>query len=415
MSDILLPIQVNSARKPNSKLYKNSYLIIPVSNIQNLDQHGLIDRTPFYFQPTITNIDPDFLLLNPELQTYKLYVKHDFYKKCTSKSYNIFQLINSYFTDIIPISSSANISFNYSMTSKVPMQKYKLVIQALVNWFSASNWWQLVFPKDKVSIISLTDAECQAVCSYPKFLKGGAQEQIIVKLCARIDNLIKYITKDSANPSTANQLTNHQLTNPHRLWIKFCNSLVNIRPGVEIMSSTENSNICSGYDIFNYLIQHTGLKQICSQEYQGYVDFLLFNLPPANPELCLSVFIRDNKLIGFSQTDLSVGYSARLSQIVNHNAEQLIELTHQIWQGLINNTGNSIYKLIEYEDVVLTLELILVSSFEPPGLELIKGIQIWNIEMGYGAWTQTGSKLFTWAELELLTGTPPVIKLIGSS
>ena len=63
--------------------------------------------------------------------------------------------------------------------------------------------------------------------------------------------------------------------------------------------------------------------------------------------------------------------------------------------------------------MVLTIELVAVPSFETPRQELIQRIQIWNIEMGYGAWTQTGSKLFTWAELELLTGTPPVIKLIG--
>ena len=392
---------------------RKSYLIIPVSNIQNLDQHGLIDRTPFYFQPTITNIDPEFLLLNPDLQTYKLCVKRDFYKKCASKSYNIFQLIDGYFTDIIIISSSTDISFNYSMTSKVPYQKYKLVAQAFVNWFSAANWWHAVFPKDKVGIICLTDAERQAVCSYPKMAKGGAQEQIISKLCARINNLIKYITRATTDPSSTHQLTKLQQNTPPRLWVKFCNSLVSIRPGSELKPSADTNNVCSGYDIFNYLIQHTGLKQICSQKYQGYVDFLLFNLPPANPELCLSVFIRDNKLIGFSQTDLKMGYSARLSQIVNHNAEQLIQLTYQKWQGLINNSGNSIHKLIEYEDVVLTIELIPVPSFETPGLELIQGIQIWNIEMGYGAWTQTGSKLFTWAELELLTGTPPVIKLIG--
>lgn len=404
MSDILLPIQENSATKPNTKLYKKSYLIIPVSNIQNLDQHGIIDRSPFYFQPTIPNIDPELLLLNPDLQTYKLCVKRDFYKKCAGKSYNIFQLIDGYFTDIVLVSSSTDISFNYSMTTKVPIQKYKLVAQALVNWFSAANWWQLVFPKDKVGIISLNNDERRAVCSYSKLVKGGVQEQIINKLCARIDNLIKYIT-----------LSRYGINSipPQKLWVKFCNPLVFIRPGSELKPSSDINNVCSGYDIFNYLIQHTGLKQICSQEYQGYVDFLLFNLPPANRELCLSVFIRDNKLIGFSQTDLSSGCSSRLSQIVNHNAEQLIQVTDKKWQGLINNSDNSIYKLIEYEDVVLTIELIPVPSFETPGLELIEGIQIWNIEMGYGAWTQTGSKLFTWAELELLTGTPPVIKLIS--
>jgi hypothetical protein len=409
---------------------KKSYLIIQVSNIQNLDQHGLIDRAPFYFQPTIinNNIDPELLLLNPDLQTYKLCVKRNFYKKWASKSNNIFGLIDSYFTDIIIISSSTDISFNYSMTSKVPIQKYKLVAQAFVNWFSAANWWQSVFPVDKVGIICLTAEERRAVYSYPKFAKGGAQEQIIIKMCARIDNLIKYITRNSPNPSAINQLNKPQADNPSKLCVKFCNSLVNIRPGSELKPSTDTNNVCSGYDVFNYLIQHTGFKKICSQEYQGYVDFLLFNLPPANPELCLSVFIRDNKLIGFSQTDLKMGYSARLSQIITYCAEQLIILTNTKWQGLINNTGqltntkwqelinntgNSSNKLIEYEDVVLTIELIPIPSTENPELELIQGIQIWNIEMGYGAWTQTGSKLFTWAELELITGTPPVIKIMG--
>lgn len=397
--------------KANKKMEnRKSYLIIPVSNIQNLDQHGLIDRTPFYFQPT--NIDPELLLLNPDLQTYKLCVKRDFYRKCAGKSYNIFQLIYGYFTDIVLVSSSTDISFNYSMTTKVPIQKYKLVAQALVNWFSASNWWELVFPKDKVGIICLNDDERRAVCSYPKLVKGGAQEQIINKLCARIDNLIKYITRSSVNPSLANQLTKPSPNNPHRLWIKFCNSLVSIRTGSELKPSTDTNNDWSGYDVLNYLLQHTGLKQICSQEYQGYVDFLLFNLPPANPELCLSVFIRGNKLIGFSQSDLGVGYSARLSQIVNYNADQLIQITTQKWQELICNRENGNI-LVEYEDVVLTIELVPVPSFEKSGLEIIQEIQIWNIEMGYGAWTQTGSKLFTWAELELLTGTPPVIKLIG--
>jgi len=400
---------------------RKSFLIIPVSNIQNLDQRGIIDRTPFYFQPTMTDIDPELLLLNPDLQTYKLCVKRNFYRKCATKSYNIFQLIDGYFTDIVLVASSADISFNYSMTSKIPIQKYKLVAQALVNWFSAANWWHAVFPADKVGLICLTDDERRAVCSYPKLAKGGAQEQLIIKLCARIDNLIKCITcstTTATNTSLGNQLTKSQSDTSQLapLWVKFCNSLVNIRPGSEIMPSA-NNNFCSGYDVFNYLIQHTGLKQICNQEYQGYVDFLLINLPPANPELCLSVFIRDNKLIGFSQTDLAAGYSARLSQIVNHCAEQLIQMTTAKWQGLITDKQNG-NMLVEYEDVVLTIELIpsLVNSNSSENtkqeIELLQGILIWNIEMGYGAWTQTGSKLFTWAELELLTGTPPVIKIM---
>lgn len=386
-------------------LDKKTHIIIPIIDKSNLDQYGLIDKTPFYFQPTNTSIDSEFIVLNPELQTYKLCVKRNFYSKCANKSYNIFKLIDSYFVETVIISSSTDISFNYSMTSKIPITKYKLVLQALNNWFSIANWWQLIFPIEKVGMITLKNEEIHALREYPNLVKNGRQEYIIKELYKRIDNLIHYICAGSDNNDTS------------KLWIKISVPQVSIRPGSVLKANNNSSNFkISGKDVIDYLIQHTGLKKLCSYEYQGYIDILLFNLPPPNTELCISAFIRTNKLIAISQSELSIGYSSRLTKIINSYAAQIINMINSKWQKLISINGGK----LEYEDVVLTIELILSSvNHENKSTTIsvdnneLREIKIWNIEMGYGAWTLTGSKLFTWAELELLSGIPPVIKLIS--
>jgi hypothetical protein len=374
---------------------KKTHIIIPMTDKTNLDQHGLIDNTPFYFQPANTNLDVETAVLAPELQTYRLCVKRNFYRKCAGKSYDIFQLIDSYFIETVILPSSTDISFNYSMTSKIPIPKYKLVLQALYNWFSAANWWWLIFPTERAGIISLKYEERLALYDYPKLVKCGRQEQVIAELCERIDDLIRYISYN--HPTATNTGSN--------AWLRFCNPLVSIRPGSQLKPSRDIK--LSGRDVLNYIIQHTGFKHLCLHEYQGYVDFLLINIPDAIQELCLSVFIRADKLIAISQTDLNMGYSARLSKLINTYAAQIIHLITLKWSGLISINGGQ----LEYEDVVLTIELIPEASCTDH--ESVSGIQVWNIEMGYGAWTQTSSKLFTWAELELLSGIPPVIKLIS--
>ncbi len=387
-------------------LDKKTHIIIPITDKSNLDQYGLIDKTPFYFQPTNTSIDSEFILLNPELQTYKLCVKRNFYSKCANKSYNIFKLIDSYFVETVIISSSTDISFNYSMTSKIPIAKYKLVLQALINWFSVANWWHLFFPIDKVGMITLKAEEIQALREYPNLIKNGRQAYIIKGLYDRIDNLIHYICASVDGFDT------------DKLWIKISDPQVSIRPG-SVLKSNNNSDTLkvSGKDVIYYLIQHTGLKKICSYEYQGYIDILLINLPPPDPELCISAFIRSNKLIAISQSDLNIGYSSRLTKIINSHANLLINMINSKWQKLISIDGGK----LEYEDIVLTIELIIsnVNNHEtksaPISVETYElcDIKIWNIEMGYGAWTLTSSKLFTWAELELLSGIPPVIKVLS--
>lgn len=396
------------AREINIK----THIIIPVTRIINLDQKEILDKTPFFFQPTNNTLDIEIAVLAPELQTYRLCVKRDFYKKCVNKSYNIFHLIDGYFTDIVIISSTIDISFNYSMTSKIPQHKYKLVIQALINWFSPANWWWMVYPPNSVGIICLTEDERYAFREYPNIIKGGLLEQIIKKLCKRIENLINYI---SINPQNTNNTTAHTInhTTDHNLnfWIKFCNPMVSIHPGSKIQPSTKS--LLSGKDILNYLLQHTEFKKLCIQEYQGPANFLLFNMTPANPELCLSVFIRANKIIGFSQTNLHIGYIARLDKLITSYATQIINMTNIKWQELISNHDNQNNLLVEYEDVVLTIELLTEMTNVNNSELFINSIRIWDIEMGYGAWTNTGSKLFTWAELELLSGIPPVIKLIA--
>ena len=57
-----------------------THIIIPVVDNTNLDQKNLIDKTPFYFQPTNMGLD----VVRTEVwvdacQTYNLYVKKDFY------------------------------------------------------------------------------------------------------------------------------------------------------------------------------------------------------------------------------------------------------------------------------------------------------------------------------------------------
>jgi len=216
----------------------------------NLDQHGLIDKTPFYFQPANTNLDVETTVLSPELQTYRLFVKRNFYRKCAGKSYDIFQLIDSYFIETVILPSSTDISFNYSMTAKIPVTKYKLVLQALINWFSAANWWWLVFPSDKTGIITLKDEERLALCDYPRLVKGGRQEQVITELCKRIDDLIKYI---GYNHQTATNTSSC-------LWLRFCNPYVSIRPGSQLKPTMDAK--LSGRDVLNYITQHTGFKQL---------------------------------------------------------------------------------------------------------------------------------------------------------
>ena len=366
-----------------------STVIIPVVDNSNLDQKNLIDKTPFYCQPINTGLD----CVKTEVwadacQTYNLYVKQDFYLKCAGKSYNIFSLIDSYFIDTIVISSNKDISFNYSMTAKIPVSKYKLVYQALINWFSPVNWWRLVFPTDSVCIINLTTSERLAVSEYPRIPKDGQKEQVIHELCHRIDALIRHIT------------TGETHNTKDGVWLRFCEPNLSVRPGAKLLPNPEYTRL-SGRNVLDYLVAHTGFKQLCRQEYQGIPGFLLFNLPPAIPELCLSAFIRGNKLIGISQTDMVGGYSARLSKLVHSYPTQIIQWITNKWHELISHDGGH----LEYEDVVLTLELV-------PGNEFLDEIRLWNIEMAYGAWAHTGSKLFTWAELDLLTGNPPVIKII---
>jgi hypothetical protein len=365
-----------------------THIIIPVVDNSNLDQKNLIDKTPFYCQPTNTSLD----VVRTEVwadacQTYNLYVKKDFYRKCAGKSYNIFQLIDSYFTDTVIIPNSVDISFNYSLTSNIPMSKYKLVCQALTNWFSPINWWWLVFSPDRAGIINLTEAERFAVSDYPKLPRDGQTAQIIKELCQRIDALIRHITIGLNSADSA-------------VWLRFCEPNMSVRPGTKLGTNSTDVTL-SGRDVLDYLTAHTGFKQLCRQEYQGIVGFLLLSLPPAIPELCLSAFIRGNKLIGISQTDLSSGYSAMLSGLIHSHATQIIQWINRKWQELISTDGSR----LEYEDVVLTIELV-------PDREFLHEIRLWNIEMGYGAWAPTSSKLFTWAELDLLTGNPPVVKFI---
>ena len=363
------------------------YILIPVFDIINLDQHGLIDKTPFYFQPSMHNLDVETSVMVPGLQMYRLCVKRNFYRKCAGKSYDILQLIASYFTNIVIIPNSMDISFNYSLTAKVPISKYKLVCQALTNWFSPINWWWFVFSSDRAGIINLTEAERLAVKEYPRQHRDGQLAKIIDELCQRIDMLIKHITI-GLNPSDDG------------IWLRFFEPNVSIRPGTKLTANTADGTL-SGHDVLDYLTAHTGFKKLCRQEYQGIIGFLLLSLQPANNELCLSAFIRGNKLIGISQTNLSGGYSARLSGLIHSHATQIIQWINRKWQELIRKDGAR----LEYEDVVLTIELV-------PDREFLHEIRLWNIEMGYGAWVPTGSKLFTWAELDLLTGDPPVIKII---
>jgi hypothetical protein len=421
-----------------------THIIIPVVDTINLDQKTLIDKTQFYCQAT--NIDLDVVgteVWADACQTYKLYVKKDFYLKCASKSYNIFSLIDSYFIDTIIISSSKDISFNYSRTAKIPHAKYKLVCQALINWFSAANWWWQVFPENRVGIISLTETERVALSKYPRIAKDGQIAITIQGLCSRITKLIQHIMSNSKNNNyLANYTNTSSNTNGNtsandtgtNIWLRACNPQVSVRHGAKMLAKLDTKLLA--IDILDYLVYQTGFKQLCRPEYQGSADFLLFNLPQPISELCLSCFIRGNKLIGLSKTDLSKGHIARLSNLVSIHAQRIIEWITMMWQQLI--TPNSSYTSLEYEDVVLTIELIpnsrannyLLGHFKTPEDITVEdivvddivvdniqldNIQLWNIEMGYGAWTMTGSKLFTWAELELLTGQPPVIKLIANN
>lgn len=392
-----------------------TYIIIPVVDTVNLDQKNLIDKTPFYCHPTNMGLD----VVRTEVwadtcQTYNLYVKKDLYIKCASKSYNIFSLIDSYFIDTIVISSNKDISFNYSKTAKIPQAKYKLVLQALINWFSAANWWWQVFPDNRVGIISLTESERAAMSEYPRTVKGGKISITIQGLCSRITALIQHISSSSQPHTSSDTGVN--------IWLRVCNPQVSVRPGAKLATKPDAKSLA--VDILDYLVYQTGFKQVCRQEYQGPADFLLFNLPQPISELCLSCFIRGNKLVGISQTDLSKGYTARLTKLVSSRAQQIIEWITVKWQQLI--APNSSNTRLEYEDVVLTIELV---SPPPPGREtkylsgqldeiadtVLEDIRLWDIEMGYGSWTATGSKLFTWAELELLTGQPPVIKLMADN
>jgi hypothetical protein len=409
-----------------------THIIIPVVDTVNLDQKNLIDNTPFYCHPTNTGLD----VVRTEIwadscQTYNLYVKRDFYLKCASKSYNIFSLIDSYFIDTIVISSTKDISFNYSKAAKIPQAKYKLVCQALINWFSAANWWWQVFPDNRVGIISLTESECTAMSEYPRTVKGGQIPVVLQGLCSRITALIQHISSSSQPNTNPASYANTGTNTSSNIWLRMCNSQVSVRPGAKLATKPDAKSLA--VDILDYLVYQTGFKQLCRQEYQGPADFLLFNLPQPISELCLSCFIRGNKLIGISQTDLSEGYTARLTNLVSSCAQQIIEWINVMWQQLIAldrpdrlNRSNSSNTILEYEDVVLTIELVsppppsgetkyLSGQLEEIADTVLEDIRLWNIEMGYGSWTTTGSKLFTWAELELLTGQPPVIKLIAKN
>jgi hypothetical protein len=400
---------------PSKVNIHKTHILISIANITNLDQHGIIDKTPFYFQPTNPGSDSELALLCPELQTYRVCVKRNFYYKCAGKSYDIFKLIESNFTDIIILSQSIDISFNYSMTAKIPKQKYKLVMQALINWFSPSNWWQFVYPAiDKIGVICLTNDERHAINIYPKIVFDGLHEKILTGLCRRIDNIIQSITKPRTeiHNTNINKHIGYPTTNAPELWIKFGDRHVSIRSDAKLKPSTPNDFI-TGKDVIHYLIANTGFKKLCRYEYQGFAEFLIFNTPQPDIKLCLSAFIRDNKLIAVSQTDLAGGYSARLAELITYHAAHIIQLITNKWQKLISPDGGN----LEYKDVVLTVELIqltdqqssIITELQNP----VPDIQIWDIEMGYGAWTSTRSKLFTWAELELLTGSPPVIKLMS--
>ena len=402
----------------NQNSSDRTYIIIPVVDTTNLDQKNLIDKTPFYCQPINTGLD----FVGTEVwadacQTYNLYVKRDFYLKCASKSYNIFSLIDSYFIDTIVISANKDISFNYSKTTKIPVTKYKLVCQALINWFSAANWWWQVFPDNRVGIISLTESERAALSEYPRTVKGGQIPVTLQGLCSRIIALIQHICS-SSQPNTCSDTGLN-------IWLRVCNSQVSVRAGAKLAAKPDAKSLAVG--ILDYLVYQTGFIQLCKQEYQGPADFLLFNLPQPISELCLSCFIRGNKLLGLSQTDLSKGYTARLTNLVSSRAQQIIEWINVKWQQLIApNSQNSSNTRLEYEDVVLTIELVSPSlpSSETKYISgkheeiadiVLEDIRLWNIQMGYGSWTTTGSKLFTWAELELLTGKPPVIKLMANN